>query len=202
MSFSIEEIRRVQETTGLCNLLIFGLGFDSVFWHDANKLGSTVFLEDNRQWIDTVRKNSPHLTVYRVDYTTRVAEGSKYVDAGTWEGLRLKLPRQIEELEWDIILIDGPAGDCPDCPGRFQSIYTAATLRRPHYPDSPAPLTIIDDCDRQVEKQYSDIFFGRTAFIGVILRPDSPNVKKNKQCFYRAHRQASNLSTANLSNLN
>ena len=101
MSFSIEEIRRVQETTGLCNLLIFGLGFDSVFWNDVNKLGSTVFLEDNRQWIDTVRKQSPNLTVYRVDYTTRVAEGSKYVDAGTWEGLRLKLPREIEELEWD-----------------------------------------------------------------------------------------------------
>jgi rhamnogalacturonan II specific xylosyltransferase len=56
VSFSIEEIRRVQETAGLCNLLIFGLGFDSVFWNDVNKLGSTVFLEDNQHWIDTVRK--------------------------------------------------------------------------------------------------------------------------------------------------
>ena len=48
VSFSVEEIRRVQEPAGLCNLLIIGLGFDSVlFWNDANKLGSTVFLKDN-----------------------------------------------------------------------------------------------------------------------------------------------------------
>ena len=125
-----------------------------------------------------------------------MAEGSKYVDAGTWEGLRLKLPREIEELKRDIILVDGPAGYCTDCPGRFQSIYTAATLRRRQYhPDSPAPLTIIDDCERQVEKQYSDLFLGRTAFIGAISRPASLNVEKNKQCFYRSHRSASPEST-------
>ena len=47
-----------------CNLLIFGLGNDSVFWHKLNRGGVTVFLEDNLDWYNKITSQSQYLNAF------------------------------------------------------------------------------------------------------------------------------------------
>ena len=44
--------------------------------------------------------------------------------------LRMDLPPSVSLMEWDIIIVDGPAGFNAAAPGRFQSLFMAAHLPR------------------------------------------------------------------------
>ena len=46
-----------------CNFLVFGLGHDAVIWKQINHGGRTVFLEDDKNWID--KFDSKELEIYR-----------------------------------------------------------------------------------------------------------------------------------------
>ena len=61
-----EELSKVSP----CNLLVFGLGEDSYLWDNINKSGSTIFLEDSKEWIDTVNDGS--LVIEHIQYSTSV----------------------------------------------------------------------------------------------------------------------------------
>src|SRR5437899_2344203 len=101
-----------------CRLLVFGLGNDSAYWHAVNRRGRTVFLEDNVGWRRAVLGRHPGLTAFAVRYTTTRPEWQALLDQP--DRLRLELPAPVREGDWDVVLVDGPAGWSDSTPGRMQ----------------------------------------------------------------------------------
>jgi glucuronoxylan 4-O-methyltransferase len=135
-----------------CNVLVFGLGDDSPIWGATNAGGHTLFIEDNAEWIERMLQRDPSLNVYHHSYTTT---------RRSWEELLSKpgelsmdLPSSIRGCDWDVILVDAPAGYERDLPGRMQSIYTASAIA------TSGTDVFVHDIDRTVEDTYSREFFG------------------------------------------
>lgn len=145
-----------------CNLLVFGVGRDSSLWLDANDDGRCVFLEDVAEWAAFARDAVPGIEVYDVRYgTLRVLwPVLKHFE----ERLRMdELPADVDEVDWDIILVDAPRGTRWYRPGRMKSIYMASVLgRREASTDEAAGLAdvFVHDCHRRVEREASDRFLG------------------------------------------
>ncbi|MFA5155570.1 MAG: polysaccharide biosynthesis domain-containing protein [Patescibacteria group bacterium] len=140
------------------NFLVFGLGYDSELWHQANPGGRTVFLEDDPEWFEKIKKESPRLEAYLIKYTTRIDDWRELLEQP--EKLSISLPPAIAAGCWDLILIDGPAGWQSGQPGRMQSIYLASRLIK------PGGDVFVHDCDREVENRYADKYLGRQNIIG------------------------------------
>jgi len=132
------------------NFLVFGLGNDSVFWAEANKGGRTVFLEDGKKWVDSIRIKHPFLETYLVDYGTKLTDW-KYLLEHPGE-LNLDLPNEISGVQWDVILVDGPAGYFKKAPGRMKSICAASRLIR------KGGDVFVHDTEREVENAYCNRF--------------------------------------------
>ena len=190
---TVAEIQRVRNLRGSCNLLVFGVGFDSTFWTNVNVGGHTVFLEDNAQWTAYVKERAPTIHVYEVAYHTRVGrDDNLYLSPDSWANLTLQVyglnaSLDIMATTWDVVIVDGPGGYAKGEPGRIQSLYTASTLNRPSH-----ALTVVDDCERQVVRTYADLFYGPGAlFLAVPRAPRfvpslyNPVYGGNLQCFYR-----------------
>jgi len=142
--------REVRSRAG-CNLLVFGLGYDSVYWHRLNHRGHTLFLEDNDEWIESIRSRYAELAIERVNYWTRQRDWRTLNESG--ERLSLNLPDGIRQQRWDVILVDAPAGWHENTPGRTQSIYTAAELC------DPDGTVFVHDCERAAEAFWCDLVF-------------------------------------------
>lgn len=135
-----------------CNMLIFGLGFDSVFWHRVNRGGLTIFLEDNQVWLRNITGKSKLIRAYAVDYGTKMKDWRKYLDDPALN--QMDLPPIVKEQRWDIILVDAPEGWSDDTPGRMKSIYLASKLVK------PGGDVFVHDCNRQVEDAFCNKFLG------------------------------------------
>lgn len=114
-----------------CNLLVFGVGNDSLLWHNTNKGGLTVFLEDVKSWTERISTQHPHLSISTVTYNTR--RGSyrqllKEFKAGNNKVLELDMSEDIKNTTWDVIIVDGPQGNSKRSPGRMKSIYASSIL--------------------------------------------------------------------------
>lgn len=145
-----------------CNLLVFGLGEDSYLWNEINKNGTTIFLEDSQEWIDSV--NDGTLDVEHVMYTTSVKQQKEI--GYNKEKLKLSLPKRVSELKYDFIIVDAPLGHQPPRPykgpGRMSSIYTACSLLK------EGGIAVIDDMGRPIERQYAFHYFGEENLITFI----------------------------------
>lgn len=140
-----------------CNLLIFGVGDDSYLWNNVNNNGTTIFLENIKEWADKFKD----LDIINVKYKTTVLD---YPNNLNEENLLLDLPDKIIKKKWDIIIVDSPVGHYPPCkkcnmcsitnpaPGRMSSIYTASKLTHSN------SIIIVDDINREIEKKSSDNF--------------------------------------------
>lgn len=135
------------------NILIFGIGRDSSLWLAANPGGRTVFLEDDERWIREVWPTIPSADIRPIQYGTRL-----YL----WPLLYLMPPlmrprRFIEHLrhiEWDVIVVDAPAGYDRWTPGRMLSIRAAALLAE----GSGTTDVLVHDVDRRAERTFSRRF--------------------------------------------
>lgn len=150
-------IIKVLEKNGPCNFLVFGLGNDTPLWMKINKKGKTVFLEDLKEWFDNVKKNNPKVEAYLVKYTTKRENWKKLLKDP--KKLVLKLPKRLNNIEWDVILVDAPKGWKDSQPGRMQSIYTASKLIK------KGGHVFVHDCGREVEAVYSDKFLLKKNFV-------------------------------------
>lgn len=113
-----------------CNLLIFGIDPQYVSLSSINAGGTTIFLEDDHNKINTLKTNSNTTRVYQVDY---------------------QIPQEVYELKWDVVVVDGPSSSTPDEPGRMAAIYTASMMAR----NGKITDVVVHDVDRTIEKWFS-----------------------------------------------
>ncbi len=66
------------------------------------------------------------------------------------------LPNSVLSTNWDMIFVDSPQGGTRKRPGRMKSVYTAGVLAR----RSTDVRVLVHDCDRKVERTYSDTYLG------------------------------------------
>jgi len=157
-----------------CNFLVFGLGEDAYIWQEINKEGRTVFLEDDKGWIN--KFDNKALEIYLVKYDTRAED---HINIGfNIEKLKMNLPEEIISTKWDVIFVDGPLGHNPPRPykgpGRMKSIYAAHRLLK------EGGTCIIDDMGREIESKYANHFFGTKNLY---------NVVENKVGFFKKHEE-------------
>ena len=148
-----------------CNMLVFGVGNDSLLWLLANKQGKTIFLENSEGWAKKIKEKLPEIDIRLVKYNTQRRQWREMLDGDPAE-LKLELPAEVEEKRWDIIFVDGPTGFWDSCPGRMKSIYTASILAS----GVEGADIIIHDCDRKVELAYCEHFFSDDMLVNAFDR--------------------------------
>ncbi|KAM3323945.1 glucuronoxylan 4-O-methyltransferase 3 [Capsicum chacoense] len=163
---------RVLEKKSPCNFLVFGLGHDSLMWSSLNHNGRTIFIEENIHWIDKITKEIPSLEAYHQTYDTRLDQAPELLSIGKREDSCKKLvgdprnskcplaltnfPKEVYEIEWDLIMIDAPTGAYYDLPGRMKVIYTVGLLARNR--EHGETDVFVHDCLRYVEDKFSKNF--------------------------------------------
>lgn len=135
-----------------CRLLVFGCGYDSILWQKVNSGGVTAFLEDNDAWISISQQQMHIQNVHKVCYGTCVSAWKSLLNEG--KKLLLELPREIQNMRWDVVLVDGPAGYNDEQPGRIRSIYIASRLV------AKGGVVFVHDCERPLEHHYCERYLG------------------------------------------
>ncbi|MED6132724.1 Glucuronoxylan 4-O-methyltransferase 3 [Stylosanthes scabra] len=162
---------RVLQKKSPCNFLVFGLGHDSLMWTSLNYGGRTVFLEEDKAWIEQVQQKIPGLESYHVAYDTKVHQADDLMKNGMEEDECKKVsdprlskcslahkgfPREVYEIEWDVIMVDAPTGYFEGAPGRMSAIYTAGLIARNK--EQGDTDVFVHDVDRKVEDTFSKAF--------------------------------------------
>ncbi|KAK3223660.1 hypothetical protein Dsin_010685 [Dipteronia sinensis] len=164
----------VLEEISPCNFLVFGLGFDSLMWISLNPHGTTLFLENDPQWVQTVLKDEPNLNAHIIRYRTQLKESDDLLSTYKTEPLCApskaylrgnqqcklaleSLPEEVYEKEWDMIMIDAPHGYTSEEPGRMGPIFSAAVMARQRK-GSGVTHVFLHNVDRKVEKGYAAEF--------------------------------------------
>ncbi|GMH22839.1 hypothetical protein Nepgr_024682 [Nepenthes gracilis] len=154
-----------------CNFLVFGLGHDSLMWSSLNYGGRTVFLEEDKAWIEQIRRRFPMLESHHVIYDTKVNQASILMEEGrgpecTEVGdvrhsmchLALKsLSPEVYQIRWDLIMVDAPTGYYEEAPGRMTAIYTAGMVARNREGGGETDV-FVHDVNREVEDKFSRAF--------------------------------------------
>ncbi|CAN6464758.1 unnamed protein product [Victoria cruziana] len=172
-----------------CNFLVFGLGHDSVMWANLNPGGTTLFLEEDPEWVASVVKASPTaLRSLNIRYRTRLSDADRLLDyyrgdaecgwavvgRSGLKGSRCRLalsdlPAELYEREWDVIMIDAPKGYFGAAPGRMGAIYSAGVMARSRRSSGETDV-FLHDVDRKVEKAYAEEFLCRGNRVGGVGR--------------------------------
>ena len=169
------------------NLLVWGLGNDSPYWHNSTS-GKVVFLEDDDPttkegilWYDYITSQYPYLNAYKVHYTTKNDDSNfeKYMnDPWSTDLVINNFPNEVMETEWDVILVDAPLGwgegNWGTGPARYQSIYMTLQIARKQLIEGSVSTVhvFIDDYERRVENQYTQKVFGNKKPYRIINREE------------------------------
>ncbi|KAL6202556.1 hypothetical protein ACLB2K_026264 [Fragaria x ananassa] len=169
-----------------CNFLIFGLGHDSLMWASFNPRGTTLFLEEDPEWLKKALQDAPQLRAVHVTYHTQLKQADDMLtsyksqttcrpSAAVLRGntqCRLalsNLPDEVYEREWDLIMIDGPQGWFAEAPGRMSVIFSAAVMARKR--QGPGSTHVfLHDVDRKVEKAFAEEFLCRKYLVNAVGR--------------------------------
>ncbi|OIV97478.1 hypothetical protein TanjilG_11002 [Lupinus angustifolius] len=168
------------------NFLVFGLGHDSLMWASFNPRGTTLFLEEDPKWVQTVLKDAPNLRAHAVRYRTQLRDADALLssyrsepacspsraylrDNGACKLALDNLPEEVYETEWDLIMIDAPKGYFAEAPGRMAAVYSAAVMARGRK-GSGVTHVFLHDVNRKVEKVYAEEFLCRKNLVKSVGR--------------------------------
>jgi hypothetical protein len=146
------------------NLLVFGVGNDSLFWMNANSDGRTVFIEDDDFWLRKIQKRIPGIEAYLVSYHTKIEQWKALL--GSPEQLSMEFPNDISKITWQIVFVDAPTGWGEGTTGRMKSIYAGRQLVE-------KGDVFVHDCEREVEIAYCDAILKPENFVKEIQASDS-----------------------------
>ncbi|KAM7470312.1 hypothetical protein LguiA_008495 [Lonicera macranthoides] len=161
---------KVLEKKSPCNFLVFGLGHDSLMWTTLNYGGRTIFLEEDKAWIEQIKDKFPMLESYHVSYDSKVNQANGLMEMGkgsectTVGDVRHSacqlahkgLPSEVYDIKWDLIMVDAPTGYHEEAPGRMSAIYTAGMIAR--YREEGETDVFVHDVNRVVEDEFSMAF--------------------------------------------
>lgn len=177
----IESVASVLRRCGAapCNLLVFGLTQDTLFWNSVNRGGRTVFVGESSYFVSKFEEKNPSIEAYDVQFTTRAGElydliedfkreirnECRPVQNLLFSDCKLAvndLPNHLYDVAWDVILIDGPRGYSAETPGRMAPIFTAGVLARSGKGGGGGGTHVfVHEIEREVEKVCSDLFLCR-----------------------------------------
>jgi uncharacterized protein (TIGR01627 family) len=198
-----------------CNLLVFGLTHETLLWKSLNHNGRTVFIEENRYYAAYFEEIHPEIEVFDVQYTTKAREARELVSA-VKEAARNEcrpvqnllfsdcklglndLPNHVYDVDWDVILVDGPRGDGGDVPGRMSSIFTAAVLARSKKGGNPKTHVFVHDYYRDVERLCGDEFLCRENLVesnDLLAHYVLEKMDKNSTQFCRGRKKKRSVSS-------
>jgi len=196
----MDNIMSILPTSG--NLLVWGLGNDSPYWHNSTS-GKVVFLEDDDPttkegilWYDHITYQYPYLNAYKVHYTTKNNDSNfeKYMNDPWSSDLVINnFPKEVMETKWDVILVDAPlgwgTGNWGTGPGRYQSIYMTLQIARKQLIEGIVSTVhvFVDDYERRVENQYAQKVFGNKKPYRIIDREEGIS-NANRQAHFIFHK--------------
>lgn len=160
-----------------CNILVFGLETQySAQISTINKGGITVFLEDKPEKIKTINAtdHANTIRIYKVEYQTVARDAYKLLKHARrnqkncysqdlqinssksckFMSLVTNIPKEVYELKWDLVIVDGPDGDKPESKGRMAALYIASVLARRSKKKNGTHV-LVHDIDRMIEKWFS-----------------------------------------------
>lgn len=137
-------------STRPCNLLVIGCGHDSALWTTLNAGGRTLYIEAQEHWVNAARLSGCEVELHR--YGTKL---------GVWAN-DIQTPPFLTPVNWDMMIIDGPEGCCPESPGRQAPITWASRLQ--------PPILFLHDYERPWE-----------AYCSKKLLPSPTSVLKSRQ---------------------
>jgi hypothetical protein len=141
-------------------MLVFGLGYDSLFWLHATK-GKTYFVEDDDDFI-LHDKNLLQNIIPCNYFGTSVSKSLNFLDNETRSNSHYSLAPPIDLIKlapYDVILVDGPKGYSDDKEGRLHPIKWSSKLM------SHKGSVYIDDAERELETKAVKKYFPDARFL-------------------------------------
>jgi glucuronoxylan 4-O-methyltransferase len=130
-------------------MLVFGLGRDSVMWQRLNEGGETLFVEHDPRYVAAAAASIPAGRIVAFDFAAHTTVfGSFALDLAALG--RVAMPAPLAR-DWDVILVDGPTGFHMEDPGRALPLYWASRLMQRH------THIFVDDYQRALERHFADL---------------------------------------------
>ena len=139
-------------------MLVFGLGYDSLFWYHATK-GQTYFIEDNEDFIFYNKDLIKNIIPYNY-HGTSVSKSLDFLKNPSGSYYSLSPPIELIKLApYDVIFVDGPKGFRSDLAGRLHPIKWSSNLI------NDRGSIYIDDADRELETKAVEKYLPGARFL-------------------------------------